>query len=86
MPECRMTLKIPGITDLTDRMDMAFTLQSAAALLNQHHLLREVIEDGTWTIDPTKLRDRSFSDLSYDTRTVTPDTLLFCKGRFSPNT
>lgn len=79
-----MTLKIPGITDLTDRMDMAFTLQSAAALLNQHHLLREVIEDGTWTIDPTKLRDRSFSDLSYDTRTVTPDTLLFCKGRFSP--
>jgi UDP-N-acetylmuramoyl-L-alanyl-D-glutamate--2,6-diaminopimelate ligase len=67
-----------------DRMDMTLTLESAVALLNQHHMLREVIDGEVWTSDPAKLPHRDFTDISYDTRTVCAKTLLFCKGRFSP--
>jgi UDP-N-acetylmuramoyl-L-alanyl-D-glutamate--2,6-diaminopimelate ligase len=65
-------------------MDMTLTLESAVTLLNQHHMLREVISGEVWTTDSAKLPQRSFTNISYDTREVTPDTLLFCKGRFSP--
>ncbi|RSX57263.1 UDP-N-acetylmuramoyl-L-alanyl-D-glutamate--2,6-diaminopimelate ligase [Bifidobacterium samirii] len=63
---------------------MTLTLQSAARLLDEHHLLREIIADGRWTLDPTDVagHDRPFTDITYDTRTVADGSLLCCKGRF----
>ena len=83
MPEGKITLKYWGYVTM-DRMDMTLTLESAVALLNQHHLLREVIDGNVWTTDSAELPQRTFSDISYDTRKVSAETLLFCKGRFSP--
>ena len=63
---------------------MTLTLQSAARLLDEHHLLREIIADGRWTLDPTDVagHDRPFTDITYDTRTVADGSILCCKGRF----
>ncbi|MBT1162449.1 MULTISPECIES: UDP-N-acetylmuramoyl-L-alanyl-D-glutamate--2,6-diaminopimelate ligase [Bifidobacterium] len=64
----------------------SLTLQSAADLLSEHHLLREIIADGHWTLDPRDIdgHDRPFADVTYDTRKVSDGTLLFCKGNFKP--
>ncbi|MBW3089780.1 UDP-N-acetylmuramoyl-L-alanyl-D-glutamate--2,6-diaminopimelate ligase [Bifidobacterium miconisargentati] len=63
---------------------MALTLASAAALLREHHLLREIIKNDVWTDDATRIdaADNPFAAITYDTRKVTPGTLLCCKGRF----
>ncbi|PLS31650.1 UDP-N-acetylmuramyl-tripeptide synthetase [Bifidobacterium margollesii] len=63
---------------------MALTLASAARLLEQHHLLREIIQNDHWSLDPHRFDDADtpFEDVTYDTRTVKPGSLLFCKGRF----
>ncbi|PJM79643.1 UDP-N-acetylmuramoyl-L-alanyl-D-glutamate--2,6-diaminopimelate ligase [Bifidobacterium scaligerum] len=63
---------------------MALTLASAAALLREHHLLREIIQHDVWTDDATLITaaDEPFTAITYDTRKVTPGTLLCCKGRF----
>ena len=63
---------------------MALTLASAAALLKEHHLLREIIQGDMWTMNPSRLTDIAFRNATYDTRQITPGTLLFCKGRFKP--
>ncbi|MCH9274763.1 UDP-N-acetylmuramoyl-L-alanyl-D-glutamate--2,6-diaminopimelate ligase [Bifidobacterium amazonense] len=66
---------------------MALTLRSAARLLEEHHLLREVIAGDLWTLDTTQVSggDRPFADVTYDTRQVADGTLLFCKGNFKPS-
>ncbi|NEG90112.1 UDP-N-acetylmuramoyl-L-alanyl-D-glutamate--2,6-diaminopimelate ligase [Bifidobacterium aerophilum] len=65
---------------------MSLTLQSAARLLDEHHLLREIIAGDLWTLDAADVDggDRPFSDVTYDTRQVADGTLLFCKGNFRP--
>ncbi|MBW3081640.1 UDP-N-acetylmuramoyl-L-alanyl-D-glutamate--2,6-diaminopimelate ligase [Bifidobacterium saguinibicoloris] len=65
---------------------MALTLDSAASLLERHHLLREVIHGGEWTrtVDGIADADKAFAAITYDTRSVEPGALLVCKGRFKP--
>ena len=65
---------------------MTVTLASAARLLRDHGLLREIIRGGTWTLDPDDVEgsDRPFLDVTYDTRRIVPGSLLFCKGAFRP--
>ncbi len=62
------------------------TGRTVFALLSSHHLLREVINGKEWTLDPENacLKGVTYSLLSYDSRTVQPHTLLFCKGNFKP--
>ena len=63
---------------------MALTLASAADLLKEHHLLREIIQGDVWTDDPARIAsaDEPFAGITYDTRKVEPGTFLCCKGRF----
>ena len=65
---------------------MPLTLRTAARLLSDHGLLREVIHDDRWMMqvpdDPAN--DVPFSAITYDTRTVGGGSLLVCKGRFRP--
>ncbi|OZG66401.1 UDP-N-acetylmuramoylalanyl-D-glutamate--2, 6-diaminopimelate ligase [Bifidobacterium hapali] len=63
---------------------MSLTLQSAARLLDEHHLLREIIAGDLWTLDASQVddADKPFADITYDTRTVNTGSLLCCKGRF----
>ncbi|MCI1901621.1 MAG: Mur ligase family protein [Bifidobacteriaceae bacterium] len=58
-------------------------LRTAFDVLVSHGLLREVITGTQWSLDPEALSDLTFDAVSYDTRAITPTTLLFCKGRFS---
>ena len=63
---------------------MALTLASAARLLNEHGLLREIIQGDAWTLDAQTVNgfDKPFGSITYDTRQVVSGTLLCCKGRF----
>ncbi|MBW3091955.1 UDP-N-acetylmuramoyl-L-alanyl-D-glutamate--2,6-diaminopimelate ligase [Bifidobacterium sp. 82T10] len=63
---------------------MALTLRSAARLLDEHHLLREIIAGDLWTLDAARVDgcDEPFAGITYDTRTVAAGSLLCCKGRF----
>ncbi|WP_140555616.1 UDP-N-acetylmuramyl-tripeptide synthetase [Bifidobacterium sp. UTCIF-39] len=61
-------------------------LASAAQLLAQHGLLREIIAGEVWTLDAHDLpnSETPFTTITYDTREVKPGSLLFVKGRFDP--
>lgn len=63
---------------------MALTLASAARLLSEHGLLREIIQGDAWTLDAQTINgfDKPFGSITYDTRQVVSGTLLCCKGRF----
>lgn len=65
---------------------MALTLQTAATLLYEHHLLREIIAGDLWTMDPSDVpgSTEEFSSVTYNTKQVVDGSLLFCKGRFKP--
>ena len=65
---------------------MTLTLNSAAAVLSEHNLLREIINGDSWQLDTAHIdgTDTPFTNLTYDTRTVAPNTLQVCKGRFRP--
>ena len=65
---------------------MALTLASAAQLLQEHHLLHEIIRADRWTLDANEFEGSHtpFSSVTYDTRQVGDGTLLFCKGAFRP--
>ena len=54
---------------------MALTLASAADLLKEHHLLREIIQGDVWTDDPARIAsaDEPFAGITYDTRNVQLD-------------
>lgn len=62
------------------------SLVQAIGILDSHGQLREIIADGQWARSAdalgTKYRDMVFTDISYDSRDVGSQTLLFCKGRF----
>ena len=67
---------------------MAFSLRTVVDVLKSNNLLHELIAGDLWTTDCDNLRpqaDLSFEDISYDTRKVSKDTLLFCKGNFTCN-
>ena len=63
---------------------MALTLASAARLLSEYGLLREIIQGDAWTLDVQTINgfDKPFGSITYDTRQVVSGTLLCCKGRF----
>lgn len=63
---------------------MALTLASAARLLSEYGLLREIIQGDDWTLDAQAVNgfDKPFGSITYDTRQVVSNTLLCCKGRF----
>ncbi|MFT8537066.1 UDP-N-acetylmuramoyl-L-alanyl-D-glutamate--2,6-diaminopimelate ligase [Bifidobacterium aquikefiri] len=63
---------------------MALTLASATQLLKRNGLLRELIGEDRWTLDPHSFdnADTNFTDITYDTRKVSQGGLLFCKGQF----
>lgn len=63
---------------------MALTLASAARLLSEHGLLREIIQGDAWTLDAQTINgfDKPFGSITYDTRQVVSGALLCCKGRF----
>lgn len=79
LPASGGTSSLPGLSART-----------VFAVLSSRGLLREVIAGGSalpdagWTLDPESplLSGRSFTSLSYDSRTVGRGTLLFCKGNF----
>ncbi|EFA23785.1 UDP-N-acetylmuramoyl-L-alanyl-D-glutamate--2,6-diaminopimelate ligase [Bifidobacterium gallicum] len=63
---------------------MALSLESAAALLFEHGLLREIITRDGWTLNPSDVpgyRDQ-VTGLTYSTTQVVPGSALVCKGRF----
>lgn len=57
-------------------------LRTAYDVLSAHGLLREVVGKKEWFLDPKKLPSLTFTSVSYDTRSVDGETLLFCKGNF----
>lgn len=67
---------------------MTLSLVAALETLRQYKLLREVITPDEWSISPSQLpeavQEQVFNDFTYDSRQVTPSSLLFCKGHFIP--
>lgn len=63
---------------------MALTLASAVELLDEHHLLREIIQGKKWSRNPARFAgaEDAFTSITYDTRQVREGTLLCCKGHF----
>ena len=51
---------------------MALTLASAARLLSEYGLLREIIQGDDWTLDAQAVNgfDKPFGSITYDTRQV----------------
>ncbi|MBT1181116.1 UDP-N-acetylmuramoyl-L-alanyl-D-glutamate--2,6-diaminopimelate ligase [Bifidobacterium sp. CP2] len=62
------------------------SLASVAKLLEEHHLLREIVAGDHWTIDADTVPGAHdpIPSITYDTREVKPGSLLFIKGRFKP--
>ncbi|MDE5641080.1 MAG: UDP-N-acetylmuramoyl-L-alanyl-D-glutamate--2,6-diaminopimelate ligase, partial [Bifidobacterium castoris] len=63
---------------------MTLTLQSAAALLGEHDLLREIITPDRWTDFASTVSDSDvpFAHITYDSKQIKPRTLMCCKGNF----
>ncbi|WEV69817.1 UDP-N-acetylmuramoyl-L-alanyl-D-glutamate--2,6-diaminopimelate ligase [Bifidobacterium sp. ESL0775] len=63
---------------------MALSLASAARLLEEHHLLREIVQGSCWTLNPADIdgHDKAFDAITYDTREVKPGSILVAKGHF----
>ncbi|EOL45201.1 UDP-N-acetylmuramoyl-L-alanyl-D-glutamate--L-lysine ligase [Enterococcus caccae] len=60
---------------------MTISLEKIRECLLKEHLLKEFISTSDWSLTiPTSLYDKTFTALSYDSRTVDADTLFFCKG------
>lgn len=65
---------------------MTLTIASAATILYEHDLLREIITPDTWTMNPRDIanHDVPFTAITYDSRAISSGSLMFCKGRFQP--
>ncbi|MDF7664135.1 UDP-N-acetylmuramoyl-L-alanyl-D-glutamate--2,6-diaminopimelate ligase [Bifidobacterium sp. ESL0763] len=63
---------------------MALNLSEAVRLLDERHLLREIIQGDLWSRDPSRFDDaeKPFAAITYNSRDVREGTLLCCKGRF----
>lgn len=58
-------------------------LLTAFSVLYSNHLLREaVLTKKDWTLDPDRLPTADITAITYDSRRISPDCLLFCKGAF----
>ena len=57
---------------------MALTLASAARLLNEHGLLREIIQGDAWTLDAQTVNgfDKPFGSITYDTRNISMASMI----------
>ena len=57
---------------------MALTLASAARLLSEYGLLREIIQGDAWTLDVQTINgfDKPFGSITYDTRQVVSLSLI----------
>lgn len=62
------------------------TVEQTIAALKKQDLFKEIIVDGNWSYDvPESIADTEFKYLSYDSRSIEPQTLFICKGlRFNP--
>lgn len=62
------------------------TIRRALDALNEHHLLREVIQGTQWTLNPDDIAhaDDPISTLTYDSRDAIDGAMLVCKGQFRP--
>ena len=60
---------------------MTLTLNSAAAVLSEHNLLREIINGDSWQLDTAHIDgvDTPFTNLTYDTRTVAPTPCWYAR-------
>ncbi|RBP98679.1 UDP-N-acetylmuramoyl-L-alanyl-D-glutamate--2,6-diaminopimelate ligase [Bifidobacterium aemilianum] len=60
------------------------TYADAARILQEHGLLREIIQGDLWTLNPDRIQglDLPIASISYDSRQVTTGTMLFVKGNF----
>lgn len=65
---------------------MTISLEKIRECLLKEHLLKEFVSAQTWSLTlPHSLTDKTFDALSYDSRTVSSNTLFFCKGiNFKP--
>ena len=61
---------------------MALDARTVFSLLEERGLLRETVSPDGWRHSVDALPGLAFDAVSYDTRAVTPSTLLFCKGAF----
>ena len=61
---------------------MALTLASAARLLSEYGLLREIIQGDDWTLDAQAVNgfDKPFGSITYDTRQVVSNTSYAAKA------
>ncbi|MCB5953664.1 UDP-N-acetylmuramoyl-L-alanyl-D-glutamate--L-lysine ligase [Enterococcus sp. CWB-B31] len=60
---------------------MSISLTEIKECLIKEQLLKEMVAGSDWTlIIPQHLSDRLITAVSYDSRTVSEDTLFFCKG------
>ncbi len=60
---------------------MTISLKKIRECLIKEHLLKEFVSEQGWLLTPpASMNDKTFSTLSYDSRTVSADTLFFCKG------
>lgn len=57
-------------------------LKDIATFLTENGLLREIIQNDLWTLDNNQIQNQQFDAITYDTRQITPSSLLFCKGNF----
>lgn len=68
---------------MTDN-ERGLTIDKSIRLLQQHNLLREIIQGNDWTLDrqPVEESHKVFSSITYDTRRVREGSLLCVKGHF----
>ncbi|MGX7059168.1 UDP-N-acetylmuramoyl-L-alanyl-D-glutamate--L-lysine ligase [Vagococcus humatus] len=56
-------------------------LKQIIQLLKEHHLLKETIYRNQWHYDvPQRFSQQTVEQLTYDSRTASPQSLFFCKG------
>lgn len=58
---------------------MTITLRDIEKILKEHDLLKEFTYESHWFFN-LPVADRTLTHITYDSRTVTPDSLFFCKG------
>ncbi|MEI5993734.1 UDP-N-acetylmuramoyl-L-alanyl-D-glutamate--L-lysine ligase [Candidatus Enterococcus mansonii] len=60
---------------------MTISLEKIRECLLKEQLLKEFTSDSGWSLTiPESLANKSFDALSYDSRTISANTLFFCKG------
>lgn len=58
---------------------MTITLKQIESILNKHHLLKEWVTPNEWHYS-LPIEDQKLEHLTYDSRDISSNSLLFCKG------